>query len=244
VLIVDESFARRMFGTTNVVGQRVLVGRSATAPTAEIVGVVSNAQLSRPSAAPGGVVYGANSQARNLVRLCLVVRVSGSPAGAVQRIREEIRSADPKLPVLEIDTGDQQLDRALFRDRLVTRLALAFGAVALILACVGLYGVIAYLAERRTREIGVRMALGATAGGIVRMILGQAARMVAVGTVLGIGLVWLAKPTVMAQVQSRGGDDPMALATVIVLMCGIAVVAALIPASRAAKTNPIRAIND
>jgi predicted permease len=242
VVIVDESFARRMFGEAHAVGRRILIGRTASAIPAEIVGVVADARFATPKFGHGVVAYSPYMQARSTRRLALLVALSEPPARFLGRIRQVIQEADALLPILEIDTAEQQLDRALFTDRMVMRLAFVFGLVALLLASIGLFGVISFVTARRTGEIGVRIALGATRPVIARMVIQQSLTLVAAGSLLGAAGVWAARRVVGAQLYGISAVDPLTVAGVITAFAAVAVVATWLPAWRAARTDPLIAM--
>jgi putative ABC transport system permease protein len=187
-------------------------------------------------------VYTPYAQARNLRRMSLIVRTSGPTGALAGRIRAELAAIDPLLPVLDIDTVDEQMDRALFRERLVVQLATAFAAIALLLACLGLYGVMSFLTNRRSREIGVRMALGANQIDVVRMVLGQSLRLVVAGIVLGVGLTFATRKLIAAHMYGVSAGDPLTVGGVAVAFVAIAIVATYLPVRRAVRVSPVAAL--
>jgi predicted permease len=241
VIILDASFARKMFGSADVVGRRLLVG-GATAVPYEIVGVAADAKYGTPRGTRGMTVYTPYAQARNLRRMSLIVRTSGPTGALAGRVRAELAAIDPLLPVLDIDTVDEQMDRALFRERLVVQLATAFAAIALLLACLGLYGVMSFLTNRRSREIGVRMALGANQIDVVRMVLGQSLRLVVAGIVLGVGLTFATRKLIAAHMYGVSAGDPLTVGGVAVAFVAIAMVATYLPVRRAVRVSPVAAL--
>jgi predicted permease len=242
VVIVDEQLARRAFGTLDVLGRRVGIGGERSAPAYTVVGVVGDAKYASPHDAGGMLVYFPYAQSRNLARLCLVVRVSRGAEQVERAIREELRRIDPLLPVLEIDTVDEQLDHALSRDRLVTQLSLFFGGLAALLACVGLYGLVAYTTARRTSEIGVRVALGATRGGVLRLVLADGVRLVGTGIALGVAAAAGATRLVASRLYGIGAGDPLTIAGIAALLVAVAALATYLPARRAADADPTAAL--
>jgi putative ABC transport system permease protein len=187
-------------------------------------------------------VYSPYTQANNLRRLCIVVRVAANPAAMIDRIRDAIQEVDASLPILEIDTADQQLDRALFRNRLVVRLAVVFAVVALLLASVGLFGVMSFITQKRTGEIGVRIALGASRGDVTRMILRQSLTLVSMGAVLGLAATAAARKLITSQLYGLEAGDPSTLAGITVAFFAVAVAATWIPARNAARVDPLVAL--
>jgi ABC-type antimicrobial peptide transport system permease subunit len=159
-------------------------------------------------------------------------------------LRKTFADADPNLTVISVRTMKEQIALVFDQQRAVAGLAGLFGLVALILAAVGLYGVTAYAVVQRTGEIGIRMALGADAGGVARLVLWSAYRMVAVGLAIGIPLAIGAGQLISAQLYGVRGWDPMALAAATTALAGCAFVAAIIPAMRAAAIDPVIALRN
>ena len=241
VAIISESIARRYFPDQNPIGKRL--GYQKVVDT-EIVGVVRDARSITLRDAPIPMVYFPISQPPSFRPFphSLDVRVSGDAPLAVAPIREAIARAEPGLLVDGVSPMSARLDRNVSRERLIAYLASAFGLLALALACVGLYGVLSYTVARRTQEIGVRMALGARPGDLIRMVIGDGTRVVVVGTIVGafaaIGVGRLIK-TLLVGVSA---SDPITYVAVGVVLVGTSLAASYIPARRAARVNPIAAL--
>ena len=190
VAVMNESAARRQFGSTDVVGKRFLIPK--TPPEEfEVVGVVADAK---------GGGFGLRERAPLMLYMpavqhsdflnSLEVRSTGDPAALAAEIRRVVRETNASLPVLSVRTLHQQVERSLAGDRILATLATAFGLAALLLVCLGLYGVISQWAAQRTTEIGVRLALGATPSLVQRMVLGQALRLLLIGVAIGLPVAW------------------------------------------------------
>ena len=170
------------------------------------------------------------------------VRTSMAPDTLLRTIPGVIARLDANLPVEDLRTMPQQVYENVFLDRLITTLALAFAALATLLAAVGLYGVLAYTVAQRTREIGLRMALGADAAGVRRMVLRQVAVMTAVGGAVGVATALGLGRVVQSLLYQLEGHDPAVVAAAVVLLTAIAFAAGYVPATRASQIDPMRAL--
>ena len=184
-----------------------------------------------------------NRGQQSRLRVMLVaIRTIGDPLALAEAVRGEIRAIDPLLPILRINTTEQQLEDVLAQDRLVASLSTALGAIAMFLASLGLFGVLSYRVARRTNEIGVRLAFGATRARVLRMILVESGRLVAAGLVVGVIAALLLARLVAARLYGVSPTDPSTIAGAVVLLSIVAGVAALIPARRAAIVDPAIAL--
>jgi len=246
VVIINETFARFYFGDEDPVGRRVSLSARPGAPV-EIVGVVNDFVDGTPRG--GGarpmiayLPYGSFADARQLVIMCIGVRTLADPRSVEAPIREALRRVDPSLPVLKIDTVSEQLDDVLVQERLLARLTGFFGGVASLLACLGLYGLVAHMTARRTAEIAVRMALGATRGRVLMMTLRDGARLAVAGILIGVPAAVAISRTLRSQLFGVGPYDPATIGASMTLMLAIAFVAAWLPARRAARIDPMTAL--
>jgi len=239
VAIVNEAFARRYLRGRNPLGTRLGMGINPDARTEiEVVGVVANIsyravreeweQAYVPIIKPGGGTF--------------YVRFRGSADAAFRSIRSILRQADPTLPINVARTLDEQVRRSLSTERMLATLTASFGALALLLALVGLYGVIAFAVTQRTREIGIRMALGATRSATVWLVLRDALLMVGAGVSFALPCVWALGRVVESQLYDVTPTDPTAMAAATLLLVGASIGAAMIPARRAAVVNPTDAL--
>jgi len=244
VAVITESLARQLFPNQNPIGQRL----GYQTFDLEIVGVVGdvrsagNGDLRQP---PVPVVYMPIEQPRTALAIAasnLDVHTSGDSAAMVRPIREAIRGVERDLFVERVDTMEQRLGRVLLRERLTAYLTWAFSALALLLACVGLYGVLSYSVAGRTREIGIRSALGAQRAMLIGMVLRDAASLVVPGIVFGAVAARLTGRTIDTLLYGVSASDPPTFVVVIAVLAIVTMTAALLPARRAASVDPVRAL--
>lgn len=244
VVMVNEAFIRKFFpkenSTAAVLGRAI--GMGASKPDHTIVGVVKDTHYASIRESPKPVFYQPYRQEKRQAQLYFYVRTALPPENLLPLIRREVASLDPNLPVGELKTMDGQIEEQLFAERLLTVNIMAFAALATLLAAIGLYGVLAYGVARRTREIGIRMALGAEPGAVRAMILKEVVWMLAVGALAGsagaFGLSRVAESLFFGLTGSRWTIYAGATA----LLAIIALMAALMPANRATRIHPINAL--
>ena len=170
------------------------------------------------------------------------VRVAGNSADAIAGIRRAVAGIDRMLPLKDLKTQETQIDDSLAQEHLFATLVSLFSAITLALACVGLYGSVAYAVARRTRELGVRMALGANRIRVLRMLLGQVALTVGAGLALGMPATWILTRIIESQLYGVKPHDPASLAMASAGVVGVAMAASLLPARRAMRIDPVRAL--
>ena len=171
-----------------------------------------------------------------------MLQLKGSSAGLESQVRRTLANIDPNLTVVSFTTFSDQIDGQFSQEKLIARLTLMFGVLALVLASVGLYGVTAYTVARRTPEIGVRMALGAGRGSVVSMVLREAMLQAGIGLALGAPIALLCVRFLKTLLYGTAGQDPLVLAGAVAVLLVSAGVAGLIPARRAASTDPVKAL--
>jgi putative ABC transport system permease protein len=255
VVIVSEDFARRVWPGTDPIGRRLKWGvKASAAPWMTVVGIVADAPEARVDAEPTIHIYqpylrlepeaisGPNSALGFFHTLSVVVRTPMDPVSLAQPIREEIRRIDPALAVSDISTMRSRVDAALAPQRLSTTLLAVFAAAALLMASVGLYGVLSYSAAQRTREIGVRMALGAKRRDVVALVAGQGLILTGIGLGLGLAAAFAATRVMRSLLYNTQPHDLATFITVPLVIAGVALVASYLPARRAARVDPIRAL--
>jgi ABC-type antimicrobial peptide transport system permease subunit len=177
-----------------------------------------------------------------VVERTIYLRTAGDPTGYAAALRAAIRGLDRNLPVYNLKTFDQQKAESLVRERMIATLSGFFGTLALLLAAIGIYGVMAYAVLRRTREIGIRMSLGAARGTVIWMVLRDAFAMAAAGIVVGVPLArWLAR-FVATQLYGIKPTDPATLFTACAVLSAVALLAAAIPAWKASRVDPVIAL--
>ncbi len=171
-----------------------------------------------------------------------MVRTPGDPAALIKPLSAAVTSVDRDLPLFDVRTMDQRLAGSLATARFNTLLLTLLGAIGLVLAATGIYGVIGYFVSQRTQEIGVRMALGATAGDVVRLVLGQALRPVTLGAAIGVVAALAASRVLASQLFGVSRTDPLTIGAVVATLIGVALAASAVPARRAAAVDPTRAL--
>src|SRR5262249_22249317 len=170
------------------------------------------------------------------------VRTAGAPAGAMGSIREAARQIDPNLPLTDVSTQIEQVEKRFQQEKLFAQAYALFGALALVLASVGLFGLMSYSVSRRTNEIGVRMALGAQPRDVLRLVLGESMILVAIGAVLGLAAALASARLIAAQLFGVPPTDLSAVAAAIGIMCAVSAFAGYLPARRAARIDPMVAL--
>jgi len=241
VVVLNETAARFYFAGAPAVGKWI----RQDSITFGIVGVVGDVKDHDLRAAPVRRLYFPYLQPQGEpVNAVFEIRATGDPVAIAPEVRRVISAADATLPIEGIDPLSRLMRQSLREERLVARLAAGFGLAALLLAALGLYGVMTYAITRRTGEIGLRVALGAQRGNVIRLVLFDALRIVAVGFVVGLPLALASVRLLGSQLHGVGTTDPIALATAVVVLTLSAVAAVLFPALRAARVDPILAIRE
>ncbi|MGE3190886.1 MAG: FtsX-like permease family protein, partial [Vicinamibacterales bacterium] len=255
VVVVDEQLARHFWPGQDPIGRRMYTPSSAAnvlAPPPEdqwltVVGVAKAVRLrgldGSANSGGGGTYYYPYRQYTER-SVYLVIRAGQDPATLTAPVRQAVAGIDPELPFFDVLTMSDLVDQSLSDRRTPMALAAGFGVVALFLSAIGLYGVLAYQVRQRTREIGIRMALGAGAPDIFRMVIREGALIVGSGTVVGLAGAALLRPTIQSQLYEVGALDPRVILAVAALMVIVAVGACLLPARRAAHTDPAQALAD
>jgi putative ABC transport system permease protein len=255
VAIINEEAARQFWPKENPIGQRITVGQPFVPDLAdpfarEIIGVVADVREEGLSRKPPAILYiplaqqsdGMSQLGVRLLPFSAVIRAEGAVTSLSRAAQQAVWSVDPQQPISDVRLMREVVSRSLGAQTFNTVLLGALAALALLLAAVGLYGVIAHTVGQQTREIGVRMALGATEGGVVRLFLRQALLLVSVGIVVGLAGAFGVTRFLRALLTDISTTDPWVFALAPALMLVVAVVAALRPALRAARVDPIRAL--
>jgi putative ABC transport system permease protein len=240
VAIISESLARNLFADENPLGQRLAIP-SASAEWSTIVGVVGDVRHKGMERALEPMAYLSFRQA-SPVRMTLVVSGDLEAARLAPVLRAAVQAVDPALPVHEVMTMDARLSQSAAARRFNLTLLGALATVALVLASVGIYGVIAYVVTQRTREIGIRMALGAQARDVLRMILRQGMTLALTGLLLGIGGALAMTRWLQAWLYGVSVTDPLTFVGITCLLAFVAFVACWLPARRATKVDPMIAL--
>jgi predicted permease len=249
VVVVSQAFVRKYFPNEDPIGQRITMGVShdTAAPPSEvkaqgqIVGIVNDVHQRGLSAEPTPAVYvGWGTFPLNDV--AFVVRSRAETSTISAGIRERVRAIDAQMPVYDVSTMEQAVSESVSQPRFYMFLLTAFAALALLLAALGIYGVISYSVSQRTRELGIRIALGATQDRVVRLVLGQGVMLTIIGVSVGLlGAYWLMH-LLAALLYGVGATDMATFAGVAVVLLGVASLASYLPARRAARVDPVIAM--
>jgi putative ABC transport system permease protein len=240
-VIVNDELARRYWPGEDPLGKRLQVGTELTR-WREVVGVVGNAKLSGLEAKVDPAVYipfPQNSWPNALRNSFIVVRAAGNPQNLIPAIRQELRSIDPSLPIAQIRTMDEIVGESLSQRRFNTALLVLFASLAGILAALGVYGVMAYGVTQRTREMGIRMALGAKDSDIKKLMISNAATLAFIGIAGGIVAAALSGQLLSSLLFAVTATDPITFVFTAVLLGAVTLLASYIPSRRAANTDPI-----
>ncbi len=241
VAIVNETFARRFLGKEPPLGRYLSAQVRGESRELEIIGLARDTLARDLRQAPPATVYVPYRQLTGAFPTTLVVRAAGVPASLAARLRDIVQPEMPDTPV-EVRLLADQVGDVIVQERLMARLAAAFGALALGLVCVGLYGLLEYAVARRTREFGLRIALGASPLRIVAGVVGGAARLVLAGLLLGLPAAWAASRTVQSMLFGLKPNDATTVAAAVTILALAAIVAAGRPAARASRVDPIVAL--
>jgi predicted permease len=239
-VVVNQTFARKYFGDKSPLGYHIGWNSAPSdPPDLEIVGVVADAkyetlgELEIPRQ-----IFIAYPQSDWATEMTVYVRSTLSSQEVTEAIRREMKALDPSVPIFELSTMEDQLDRSLAIQKLVAFLSSAFGLLATVLALIGLYGVTAYGVARRRREIGIRMALGAEQANVVRTVLLEVLSLAAVGVAIALPLGWWLTRLVASQLYGVEPRDPLSFAIAIGSLLAVAMIAGALPALRASRVDP------
>jgi putative ABC transport system permease protein len=246
VAIVNETLARRFFGSAqNAIGRRLAHGGGKDVKyDIEIVGVVRDYIHRKMRGTIKMTVYHPVAQNSNPAGLTYYVQTWSAPETAMAMIRQSLQQIDSKLVIDTLSTMDQEIDRNINDERMVALLAVSFGALATLLAGIGLYGVLAYATAQRTREIGVRMALGSNRIGIVMLVIQDVVKLAGISVAIAVPVTILATRLLKSQLFGVSNADPAVLILAAAMVAAIAVIAAVLPARRAANVEPMRALRN
>lgn len=255
VVVVNERFAKKFFPGEDPIGKHFGNQDSAHPADWEIVGVVEDAKYQdthEPAYATYFLPYfqsaSTKKNSEEIIKTVsnsiqtIELHVAGNPPNLESTVRNVLADMDPDATVLRMTAFDEEVRQRLNLERLMSRLTLLFGLLALTLAAVGLYGVTAYTVERRTREIGVRVAVGANRSNVIAMVLRGAFRQVATGLAIGVALALVAGRLISSQLFEVKGHDPLAIFGAALLLATFSLIAGFVPARRAANTDPVSAL--
>ncbi|HSO75726.1 MAG TPA: ABC transporter permease, partial [Blastocatellia bacterium] len=240
VTLIDEEFARRYWPGEDAVGKRIKTGGDG--PPVTVVGIVRRVKMD-----------GLNQDSNRVQSyypfrqfpggdMIVVVKTAGDPMNLVSGVREQVLAIDPDQPVFNVNTMEQLRSDSIAPDRLNLMLLASFGAVALILAGVGIYGVMAYSVTQRTHEIGIRMALGARQSDVLGMVIRQGMKLAVIGLAMGLAGAWLVTRSMASLLFGVSATDPLTFAVISVVLLGVALGACFVPARRATRVDPMIAL--
>jgi predicted permease len=237
VLVINRRMAEHFWPGESAVGKVVRTAGQ----DRQVIGVVETVKIQRLGEPPTDQMF-LSQRERFQSGMIVVARTAGDPSTALRRIQEIVRAKDPDLPVFDVRTMDQHMGTALLPARLGGSVLGLFGVLGLLLAAVGIYGVMAYSVAQRNREMGIRVALGADRGMVLKLVLGEGLRLAIVGTVIGLLGAAGAAQLVKGLLYNVSALDPVAFAVVPLLLVGVAALAVYIPARRAAGLEPMRVL--
>lgn len=241
VALVNRTLARSFFGGENAVGRTFAAGTKA--PPVVVVGLVGDARYTEIRQEPPPTIYTPYGQEPGMLgTVTFYLRADRAPESLVPDVRRAIRAVDPHLPVLDVMTMGERMTRATERERRVVVASTFFSTLAVVLACIGLYGLMAYAVSRRTGELGIRLALGASPRRLVREVLAETGVVVAWGVAAGVAGTLAASRLVRAQLFGVVPTDPFTLVAATLLVAAVALAAGYLPARRASKIDPLVAL--
>jgi predicted permease len=244
VAVVSETFARHFFPGEDPLGKRFSTGFAGpTGPWTEIIGIVRDSKYATLGEVPAPIVYMPIAQ-RHETGVTLYVRAAGSPGMLVSQIRREIQTLEPNLPVPDIRTMTDTIGTSLYVPRMGAMLLSLFGGLAVLLASLGVYGVLAFSIARRTREIGIRMALGADRGRVFSLIVREGMTLVAIGLTAGLAAGFYASSSIEACLFNVSTHDAAAFAAAPCALAAVALLACYLPARRAMSVEPVEALRN
>jgi putative ABC transport system permease protein len=242
VAILNETMAKTFFPTGDAVGRRMKFGGGSDPLDMEIVAVVKDSHHSGVKEEPKPFVYIPYEQEKNVGALTYYVRTSQDPTALATAVRAVVSGLDSSLPIDDVRSFDEQINRQLASDWLIASLAEIFGALAALLAAIGIYGLLAYAVTQRTREIGVRMALGADTAKVGRMIVNDVSRLVGIGVLLGLPLAYGLSRLVNSMLYGVKAFEFVTVGSALLVMVLVALAAAYLPARRATRVDPLVAL--
>jgi predicted permease len=237
VAIVNETFAKKFFAKSSAIGHHIGNHHPST-----IVGVVRDSKYTSVSETPMPMAYNAQMQAPSIGTMAIEVRTHGNANAMLPTLRKIVAQAYPNVPVEQPMTQEEQFEKSYERQRMFAAMGGFFGVLAAVLVATGLYGTHSFRVSRRTTEIGVRMALGATRGQVLAMVMRESLWILLAGLIVGLPLTFLAMRPLKSMLYQMSPFDPSSFAIAVVAMVVVAGCAALIPARRASRLEPMQAL--
>jgi predicted permease len=241
VAVINETMARKLFANQDPIGQHIRTGPNPSGPWTTIVGVIGDVRHGGLEETPQPEMYISYQQGPP-VSPFIVLRTTGDPAAMAETVRAEARRIDKNLPIYDVRTMSALRSESVSTRRFILLIVGAFGLLALGLAAIGVYGVMSLIVSERTREVGVRLALGAQPSELLTMIVGQAAKLAAIGVAIGVIAALPLAPFLDSQLYGVQSLDPMTFIAVPVVLLAIAALAAVVPARKAMRIDPLAAL--
>jgi len=242
VAIINETMARHLFADQDPIGRLVRTGRTSYT----VIGMARNSKVRFVGEDPANCIYlhlgAAPKNVISFFGITTIVKTSVDPQRLARPVRDQIAALDPTMAVFNTETMQEHVNQSLLLPRISAWLLGIFGAVGLTLAAIGLYGVMSYSVRRRTREIGIRMSLGARPGSVLRMVLGQGLTLTGVGLAIGLGIALALGRFTASLLYGISGTDLLAFVSASAVLLGAAMVAVVVPAFRAARVDPNTAL--
>ncbi len=240
VAVLNETAARSLFPGGNAIGSRVGYSPE-TSSEIEIVGIVRDTTYTNLREPPPPTMFSSHQQA-NATALAVVARTAGDPNAMAEAARAVVRKVDATLPVTGVTTLSAQIENRVAQERLYATAYTFFGGLALVLASIGLFGLMSYNVARRTNEIGIRMALGAKRGDVIRMVLGESVLLVGIGVVLGLGGAYFGGRYVTSVLFGLQPTNMLTIAAAVLILLAVSLLAGFLPARRASRVDPLAAL--
>jgi putative ABC transport system permease protein len=241
VVIINQALARQYFPRENPIGKRLTISMTDPNVPTEVVGIVGDAKFSDLTIAVRPTSYWPHPQLPYNA-MTLTVRTMSDPTRMASAVEAAVHTLDKDQPVSDVRPMDQWIARSLSQSRFSSTLLTIFAAVALLLAAIGIYGVMSYAVSQRTSEIGIRLALGAETGDILSMVIGNAAKLTAIGLAIGVVLALALNRTLASLLFDITPTDPLTFGVVVILLGLVALAATVVPARRAARIAPVEAL--
>jgi predicted permease len=242
VSVINQALARKFFPNSNPIGKRFCVGNSPDAKWIEIIGIAADTRYSDLRTAPPPLHFDLYRQETEIGSITYIIRSPLAPAQLIPALRNAAKQIDPDLPLNNIRSQQQQIEAVMQQERTFASLTVGFGFLALCLACVGIYGIMAYTVSQRTNEIGIRLALGAARDHIRSIVLRETAWLAAIGVVLGLAATLALAKLIQSMLYGLKPTDPLTLGISVLVLLLVALIAGWIPAYRASQINPIDAL--
>jgi predicted permease len=241
VAVVNQAAARKFFPGENPIGRRF--GSSIeTSGDLEIVGVLRDAKYSSVRDPAPPTMYVPYLQATAINSAAFEVRTAGDPAAAIGAIREAVREVHPTLPLMNVNTQMERVEQRLTQEKVFAQAYALFGGLALVLASIGLFGLMSYSVARRTNEIGIRMAIGAERRDVLSLVMRESMALVAAGVAVGLAIAAVASRLVESQLFGVAATDGVTTALAVATMIAVSAIAGYVPARRASRVDPITAL--